>query len=1309
MQPTTVQLWERIHASGLASPDECRRWAKSVAATVGKEALSDPGLLTKELVGQGYLTPYQANVLYRGLPHPVQLGAIRVVRSLEAEWGPYWYAGVSSDRGAETNESVVAIAASSLVSGPLHDWPPSMAWAEEHCKVRSTCLDEWRVSGATLQHLYVAGTRTDEPTLSARLMDGPLDSDACARLALDVATGLQAMHRSGLVHGRISLDAIQCTDEGGYRLLRDPLLPPASAYGVSAPSVLGGEQDRFAVSAPELASPGAKPNAQSDLYALGCVWFRALSGQWPFQPGIDAPPSKWSMLHAQIPVLLPDGLNDALAKCLMHLLAKAPSVRFRSAGDLLQALRFAGATTAPQASKGASPRSTPSIAASPMPDEIAPRVSLDQPSRPIEPEAQKPLPASSESHTAKDPSASQKSGPETTLPAKAKSDREAPGKTVVAKSPSGKVDVQPVDNKSSERKPNSSKVDVGKPSASGETRTGVSQPVARDLKTKLSVDASDRESKPNIPKPSPSSIQKSVDAMEPTVASNSVRGGSPSPAGEAPLDSASPKIPAVAITPDVPDATDQEPLSVPVLRTPTNAATSEKVVPSKNIPAEKPAIGNPEPGSGPLVTPPLVEISNPLLGASKIATEVKGTPVGESKSQIKPDGASREKISGGVAESPLEQTPAEASVETQQGGANDAPLVVADKVASAGSNKPTIVIDKLNAFDVKEGGAKKKKKKPRSKDGDAKGKKGVEVGSKGVKGKRKAKRPVWFMPMVFVCSLLMMLLLVLVLRNSSGGVVTIKPQERNKDAIAKNETNVPNVANNVGKERVAIDPMLEYFALKEDDGKSPWTPPTIGSPYSTDMLPMGIETLVFLSGAAIEGKKPVDQLLQWWQDVQGNALSLPEFGWVHRDGLESVAIAWYPGAEISTFQRVVRFTYSESKPLSDRIVASESMEPKKVSSEGGPSQTYWIAPVDGQQVAFAGEELRSDANMAVKRITVGPISLIDQLAKNQGKSGPLRRQMEVLLQATDSRADVTVLAAPSFLYGDGKLLMGEHSGKVLSLLRSFVDDNVQAMMIRTHFEPAWYVEVRTLGNDLQSAFRDAAEAKKRLEGLPDEMEARFTAKPADPYWRALANRYPQMLRKLVGYTRAASEDGQVVLNAYLPSEAVLNMTISSWMALQADTGATTSKVAVAKPTPTASKTPEELLEAKISIKLEQESLEAVLQAISNEVRDSHTGGMEALPMAINGGAFQKEGITRNQQIRGFDFKDTPLRQVLTALARRANPVTTVKAPNEKDQKVVWVLLDDPATPSKKKLEMTTRVWADSNQSNLPTEFVIPKE
>jgi hypothetical protein len=65
--------------------------------------------------------------------------------------------------------------------------------------------------------------------------------------------------------------------------------------------------------------------------------------------------------------------------------------------------------------------------------------------------------------------------------------------------------------------------------------------------------------------------------------------------------------------------------------------------------------------------------------------------------------------------------------------------------------------------------------------------------------------------------------------------------------------------------------------------------------------------------------------------------------------------------------------------------------------------------------------------------------------------------------------------------------------------------------------------------------------------------------------------------------------------------------------------------------------------------------------------------------------------------------------VLTALSRRANPVTTVQSSNEKDQKVVWLVLEDPTTTSKKKIDMTTRAWSESNQASLPKEFQLPAE
>ncbi|MEI6526632.1 MAG: hypothetical protein WCP62_11435, partial [Planctomycetota bacterium] len=93
MQLTTAQIWERIHAAGIATPEQYRQWAKAVSEAIGASASADPAAVIKELVQQDKLSPYQANVLYRGLPHPLQLGKIRVVRSLESERGPNWYEG----------------------------------------------------------------------------------------------------------------------------------------------------------------------------------------------------------------------------------------------------------------------------------------------------------------------------------------------------------------------------------------------------------------------------------------------------------------------------------------------------------------------------------------------------------------------------------------------------------------------------------------------------------------------------------------------------------------------------------------------------------------------------------------------------------------------------------------------------------------------------------------------------------------------------------------------------------------------------------------------------------------------------------------------------------------------------------------------------------------------------------------------------------------------------------------------------------------------------------------------------------------
>ena len=105
------------------------------------------------------------------------------------------------------------------------------------------------------------------------------------------------------------------------------------------------------------------------------------------------------------------------------------------------------------------------------------------------------------------------------------------------------------------------------------------------------------------------------------------------------------------------------------------------------------------------------------------------------------------------------------------------------------------------------------------------------------------------------------------------------------------------------------------------------------------------------------------------------------------------------------------------------------------------------------------------------------------------------------------------------------------------------------------------------------------------------------------------------------------------------------------------------------------------------------------------VKEEYTQLPFDFQIKIIGGDLQKEGITRNQQIRDFDAQATPVRDILTQLVRKANPVTTVTSPDEVDQKLVWLIGPDPDDASKKIVLITTRSAAAEKNLTLPAVFL----
>lgn len=173
----------------------------------------------------------------------------------------------------------------------------------------------------------------DGTTLEARLAaDGPLSPSEATQVALDLAGALAALHGAGLVHGDVK--AANVMRERGGRLV---LMDLGAAREVDGPAYAALEGTPTAM-APELFS-GAPPTPASDLYALGVLLFRLLSGRNPIE--VDS-------LHehirrhergemANLRDLRPDLPADLVA-LVERALAARPSDRFASAGEMARAL-----------------------------------------------------------------------------------------------------------------------------------------------------------------------------------------------------------------------------------------------------------------------------------------------------------------------------------------------------------------------------------------------------------------------------------------------------------------------------------------------------------------------------------------------------------------------------------------------------------------------------------------------------------------------------------------------------------------------------------------------------------------------------------------------------------------------------------------------------------------------------------------------------------------------------------------------------------------------------------------------------------
>jgi eukaryotic-like serine/threonine-protein kinase len=188
--------------------------------------------------------------------------------------------------------------------------------------------------------------------------------------------------------------------------------------------------------------------------------------------------------------------------------------------------------------------------------------------------------------------------------------------------------------------------------------------------------------------------------------------------------------------------------------------------------------------------------------------------------------------------------------------------------------------------------------------------------------------------------------------------------------------------------------------------------------------------------------------------------------------------------------------------------------------------------------------------------------------------------------------------------------------------------------------------------------------------------------------------------------RIGVENDQAIANSVLPGSAAHNLILGGELLVATTPGP--GVAVLAAPVASGPKTIEEALQTKTSYSFASQSLEFAMRDLADDVQDNLKGAPFEFAIKIIGGDLEKDGITRNQTVRDFQQENQTVADILTALVRKANPITTVKDPSEADQKLLWVIAPDPDSPGKQVILITTRAAAAAKKYTLPAVFVAKK-
>jgi serine/threonine-protein kinase len=183
---------------------------------------------------------------------------------------------------------------------------------------------------------FVRGETLDKLTERS----GALPPERAAALVDRVLSALEHAHRAGIVHRDMKPANVMVTEHGGVKIMD---------FGIAR--VRGSEHmtiDGFMMGTPAYMPPeqvlGQEVDGRADLYSVGVMFYRLLTGALPFRADTAIGMVQKQIADPPAPLRLHrEGLPDWCEQVLQRALAKSPADRFQTAEDFRQAISAATA------------------------------------------------------------------------------------------------------------------------------------------------------------------------------------------------------------------------------------------------------------------------------------------------------------------------------------------------------------------------------------------------------------------------------------------------------------------------------------------------------------------------------------------------------------------------------------------------------------------------------------------------------------------------------------------------------------------------------------------------------------------------------------------------------------------------------------------------------------------------------------------------------------------------------------------------------------------------------------------------------